>query len=181
MGSDCPVKPARTRRIILRPWNYWLMKSEPDDVSVDDALAAPNATVPWTGVRGWQARNFMREADARGRRRALLSLQLRTAGHRRHRTRGFRAYPDPTQFEPKSRYYDPASKPEKPRWVLVEVQVLRKTRNLTLPEMRANPDLAEMLVLKKRKPAVHHACGATALGGDLEPARGVVSAGALAH
>jgi predicted RNA-binding protein with PUA-like domain len=58
-------------------------------------------------------------------------------------------YPDPTQFDPKSPYYDPASKPEAPRWLLVDVQVLRKTRNLTLPELRAREDLQDLLVLKK--------------------------------
>ena len=59
------------------------------------------------------------------------------------------AYPDPTQFQPKSPYYDPASKKESPRWLLVDVQVLKKTRNLTLPELRADPGLADLLVLKK--------------------------------
>jgi predicted RNA-binding protein with PUA-like domain len=59
------------------------------------------------------------------------------------------AYPDPTQFQPGSPYYDRASKPEAPRWLLVDVQVLRKTRNLTLPELRTTPELAELLVLKK--------------------------------
>jgi predicted RNA-binding protein with PUA-like domain len=58
-------------------------------------------------------------------------------------------YPDPTQFEPRSPYHDPASKPEAPRWMLVDVQVLRKTRNLTLPELRADPALQDLLVLKK--------------------------------
>jgi predicted RNA-binding protein with PUA-like domain len=59
------------------------------------------------------------------------------------------AYPDPTQFEKKSPYFDPASKKEEPRWLLVDVQVLQKTRNLTLPELRADPALQELVVLKK--------------------------------
>jgi predicted RNA-binding protein with PUA-like domain len=58
-------------------------------------------------------------------------------------------YPDPTQFDRKSPYYDPASKPESPRWLLVDVQVLRKTRNLTLPELRADPELGDLVVLRK--------------------------------
>jgi predicted RNA-binding protein with PUA-like domain len=58
-------------------------------------------------------------------------------------------YPDPTQFDPKSPYHDPASKREAPRWQLVDVQVLRKTRNLTLPELRADPQLQDLVVLKK--------------------------------
>lgn len=58
-------------------------------------------------------------------------------------------YPDPTQFDPKSPYYDPASKPEAPRWLLVDVQVLRKTRNFALPELRANAELKDLVVLRK--------------------------------
>jgi predicted RNA-binding protein with PUA-like domain len=58
-------------------------------------------------------------------------------------------YPDPTQFDPKSPYHDAASKPDAPRWLLVDVQVLRKTRNLTLPELRADPQLEDLVVLRK--------------------------------
>jgi predicted RNA-binding protein with PUA-like domain len=137
------------RRDNPRTMNYWLMKSEPDDVSVDDALAAPNATVPWTGVRGWQARNFMREEMRVDDGVLFYHSSCAQPGIVGIARVASAPYPDPTQFDPKSRYYDPASKPEKPRWVLVEVQVLRKTRNLTLPEMRANPDLTDMVVLRK--------------------------------
>jgi predicted RNA-binding protein with PUA-like domain len=60
-----------------------------------------------------------------------------------------RAYPDPTQFDPASPYHDPAAKPDAPRWLLVDVQVLHKTRTLGLPELRADPQLEDLLVLKK--------------------------------
>lgn len=129
--------------------NYWLMKSEPDEVSVDDALAAPDATVPWTGVRNYQARNFMRDAMRVGDGVLFYHSSCAEPGIVGIARVASTAYPDPTQFDRKSPYHDPASKPEAPRWLLVEVQVLKKTRNLTLPEMREDPALEDLLVLKK--------------------------------
>ena len=128
---------------------YWLMKSEPDDCSIDDALAAPAATVAWTGVRNYQARNFMRDAMQIGDGVLFYHsgcAQPGIVGVARIAS-GTRA--DPTQFEPASPYHDPASKPETPRWLLRDVQALRKTRLLALPEMRATPALADMRVLQK--------------------------------
>ena len=129
--------------------NYWLMKSEPDDVSVDDALAAPDATVPWTGVRGYQARNFMRDEMKVGDGVLFYHSSCAVPGIVGIARVASAPYPDPTQFDPKSRYYDPASKRESPRWVLVDVQVLRKIPIITLPQLRARPELADMLVLRK--------------------------------
>jgi predicted RNA-binding protein with PUA-like domain len=129
--------------------NYWLMKSEPDEVSVDDALAAPGATVPWTGVRNYQARNFMRDAMRVGDGVLFYHSSCAEPGIVGIARVASQPYPDPTQFDPKSPYHDPASKREEPRWQLVDVQVLRKTRNLTLPELRADPALQDLLVLKK--------------------------------
>lgn len=128
---------------------YWLMKSEPSEVSVDNALAAPNATVPWTGVRNYQARNFMRDAMQVGDGVLFYHSSCAEPGIVGIAQVASGAYPDPTQFEPSSPYYDPASKPEAPRWLLVDVQVLRKTRNLTLPALRADPELTDLQVLKK--------------------------------
>ena len=128
---------------------YWLMKSEPEECSIDDALAAPNATVAWTGVRNYQARNFMRDEMQVGDGVLFYHSSCaepgvvgvaRVASGTRH---------DPTQFDPKSPYFDPASKPENPRWLLLDVQALRKTRLLALPELRAIPALADMVVLRK--------------------------------
>ena len=129
--------------------NYWLMKSEPDEVSVDDALAAPRATVPWTGVRNYQARNFMRDTMRVGDGVLFYHSSCAEPGVVGIARVASTPYPDPTQFDPKSPYHDPKSKPEEPRWMLVDVQVLRKTRNLTLPELRADPALAELAVLRK--------------------------------
>jgi predicted RNA-binding protein with PUA-like domain len=130
--------------------NYWLMKSEPAECSVDDALAAPNATVPWVGVRNYQARNFMRDRMRMGDGVLFYHSSCAEPGIVGIARVASAAYPDPTQFDSKSPYYDPASKPESPRWVLVDVQVLRKVvPTLGLRELRARPQLAEMLVLRK--------------------------------
>jgi predicted RNA-binding protein with PUA-like domain len=129
--------------------NYWLMKSEPAEVSVDDALAAPRATVPWTGVRNYQARNFMRDAMRVDDGVLFYHSSCAEPGIVGIARVASTPYPDPTQFDPKSPYHDPASKRDAPRWLLVDVQVLRKTRNLTLPELRADPQLEDLLVLKK--------------------------------
>ena len=128
---------------------YWLMKSEPDECSIDDALAAPGATVPWTGVRNYQARNFMRDAMRIGDGVLFYHSscpQPGIAGLARVAS-GTRA--DPTQFDPASPYFDPRSPPDQPRWLLLDVQAIRKTRLIGLPELRATPELAEMGVLQR--------------------------------
>jgi predicted RNA-binding protein with PUA-like domain len=129
--------------------NYWLMKSEPTECSVDDALAAPHATVPWVGVRSYQARNFMRDAMRVGDGVLFYHSSCAEPGIVGIARVASEPYPDPTQFDRKSPYFDPASKPEAPRWLLVDVQVLRKTRNLTLAELRGTPELQELVVLRR--------------------------------
>ncbi len=129
--------------------NYWLMKSEPGECSVDDALAAPNATVPWVGVRNYQARNFMRDAMRVDDGVLFYHSSCAEPGIVGIARVASPPYPDPTQFDPGSPYFDPGSKTESSRWLLVDVQVLRKTRNLGLPELRGNADLQDLLVLRK--------------------------------
>jgi predicted RNA-binding protein with PUA-like domain len=129
--------------------NYWLMKSEPAEVSVDDALAAPNATVPWTGVRNYQARNFMRDQMRADDGVLFYHSSCAEPGIVGIARVASTPYPDPTQFDKNSNYYDPASKQEEPRWQLVDVQVLRKTRTLGLPELRSTPGLEDLVVLRK--------------------------------
>lgn len=129
--------------------NYWLMKSEPDEVSVDDALAAPKSTVAWTGVRNYQARNFMRDTMRVGDGVLFYHSSCAEPGIVGIARVASAPYPDPTQFDRKSPYYDAASRREEPRWTLVDVQVVEKTRNLTLPELREDPELADLVVLKK--------------------------------
>jgi len=129
--------------------NYWLMKSEPKECSVDDALAAPDATVPWTGVRNYQARNFMRDAMRVGDGVLFYHSSCAEPGIVGIARVASESRPDPTQFDSKSPYFDPTCRPDAPRWLLVDVQVLRKIAPLTLSELRARPGLADLLVLKK--------------------------------
>ena len=129
--------------------NYWLMKSEPSECSVHDALAAPNATVAWVGVRNYQARNFMRDAMRVGDGVLFYHSSCAEPGIVGMARVASRAYPDPTQFDAKSPYFDAKSKPDMPRWLLVDVQVLRKTHNLTLPELRADAALEDLVILRK--------------------------------
>ena len=128
---------------------YWLMKSEPSECSIDDNLAAPRSTVPWVGVRNYQARNFMRDVMKIGDGVLFYHSSCAVPGIVGVARVASKAYPDPTQFDPASPYFDPKSKPQDPRWLLVDVQALRKTRNVTLAELRATPALADLLVLQK--------------------------------
>ncbi len=128
---------------------YWLMKSEPDECSIDDALAAPDATVPWTGVRNYQARNFMRDDMRVGDGVLFYHSSCPEPGIAGVARVASAARVDPTQFDPGSPYHDAKSTPESPRWQLVDVQALRKTRVLGLAELRAEPALADMRVLQR--------------------------------
>jgi len=128
---------------------YWLMKSEPDECSIDDALAAPQATVPWTGVRNYQARNFMRDAMQVDDGVLFYHSSCPEPGIAGIARVASDVYPDPTQFDPKSPYFDPKSNPDKPRWLLRDVQAEKKTRLLSLAEMRDTPALADMVVLQR--------------------------------
>jgi predicted RNA-binding protein with PUA-like domain len=125
------------------------MKSEPEDCSVDDALAAPRATVPWTGVRNYQARNFMRDQMKVGDGVLFCHSGVEQPGIVGVAEVASAPYPDPTQFDPKSHYYDPGAKADTPRWIMVDVHVLRKTRLLALMDLRAHGELAAMRVLQK--------------------------------
>ena len=128
---------------------YWLMKSEPEDCSIDDALAAPDATVPWTGVRNYQARNFMRDAMQIGDGVLFYHSSCAEPGIAGIARVASASRVDPTQFDPASPYFDPKSSQVKPRWLLLDVQAVRKTRVLGLAEMREQPALAEMRVLQR--------------------------------
>lgn len=128
---------------------YWLMKSEPDECSIDDALAAPQATVPWTGVRNYQARNFMRDAMQVGDGVLFYHSSCPQPGIAGIARVASGTRPDPTQFDPASPYFDPKSTPAQPRWLLLDVQALRKTRLIGLAELRGHPGLAGLRILQK--------------------------------
>ncbi|MBU3740629.1 MAG: EVE domain-containing protein, partial [Rhodoferax sp.] len=106
----------------------WLMKSEPAECSIDDVLAAPGQTVPWTGVRNYQARNFMRDAMQAGDGVLFYHSSCPEPGIAGLAEVASAPRPDPTQFDPDSPYFDPKSTVESPRWLLRDVRALRKTR-----------------------------------------------------
>ncbi len=124
---------------------YWLMKSEPDEVSIDDL--ARLAKVPWFGVRNYQARNFMRDAMQVGDLAFFYHSGCATPGIAGLCAVCSEPYPDATQFDPASPYHDPKSLPDKPRWLLRDVRFVRKTRFLPLGELRRYPELATMRLL----------------------------------
>ncbi|MBL8437015.1 MAG: EVE domain-containing protein [Zoogloeaceae bacterium] len=128
---------------------YWLMKSEPADCAIDDLVALPNHTVGWFGVRNYQARNFMRDLMQVGDLAFFYHSSCPHPGIAGVVRICRKAYPDPTQFDPASRYYDSKSQPEAPRWLQVDVKLVRKTRLLELAELRAAPELANMRVLAR--------------------------------
>lgn len=127
--------------------NYWLMKSEPDEASILDLQRA--GTLPWTGVRNYQARNFMRDDMQLGDGVLFYHSSCPEPGIAGLAEVCSAAYPDATQFDPASPYYDPKSKPEAPRWLHVDVRWRETTRLLSLKEMREAPELASMRVLER--------------------------------
>jgi predicted RNA-binding protein with PUA-like domain len=128
---------------------HWLMKSEPSECSIDDLAAAPMQTVPWVGVRNYQARNFMRDEMRAGDGVLFYHSSCPEPGIVGLAEVASKAYPDATQFDPKSHYFDPKSQADAPRWQHVDVKLVRKTRLLSLAEMRATPALATMRVLER--------------------------------
>ncbi len=125
------------------------MKSEPDEASIDDLAAAPAQTLPWTGVRNFQARNFMRDAMRVGDGVLFYHSSCPEPGIAGLATVAGGLGPDETQFDPASPYFDAKSTRAAPRWLKVDVKLLRKTRLLPLAEMRQAPELATMRVLQR--------------------------------
>jgi predicted RNA-binding protein with PUA-like domain len=129
--------------------HFWLMKSEPDEFSIDDLAAASRQSTAWFGVRNYQARNFMRDRMRVGDRAFFYHSSCPEPGIAGICEVSAPAYPDATQFDRKSPYYDPKSKPEAPRWVNVDVKFVAKTRLLSLAELRAHPELAHLRTLQR--------------------------------
>ena len=129
--------------------NYWLMKSEPDEFSID-ALARVGVE-PWSGVRNYQARNYMMKDMKVGDGILFYHSNCAVPGVAGLAQVASTAYPDPTQFQPKSDYHDPASKPEEPRWWLVDVGFKRKfKRVVSLDELRAQAEALGDFALLRR-------------------------------
>ena len=125
------------------------MKSEPSDVSIDDLAAMPNKTVAWYGIRNYQARNFMRDQMDVGDKVLFYHSSCAEPGIAGLAKVSKRAYPDTTQFDRKHKYFDPKATPENPRWVNVDVKLVKKTRLIPLTELRAYPELANMRLLQR--------------------------------
>ena len=128
---------------------YWLLKSEPDEFSIDDLAAAPGRTTPWFGVRNYQARNFMRDQMHVGDRAFFYHSSCPEPGIAGVVEITGDAYPDATQFDRKSPYYDAKATRDTPRWVSVDVTLVEKLRLVPLPELRAQPALERMRILQR--------------------------------
>jgi predicted RNA-binding protein with PUA-like domain len=128
---------------------YWLMKSEPDEYSIDDLAGASRQTTAWYGVRNYQARNFMRDAMQVGDRAFFYHSSCPEPGIAGVVEISAAAYPDASQFDRKSAYYDPKATRAAPRWLNVDVRLVKKTRFVPLAALRAHPALAKMGVLQR--------------------------------
>jgi len=129
---------------------YWLMKSEPETFSIDDLANCANGTEPWDGIRNYQARNFMRDEMSVGDGVLFYHSNCAEPGVVGLAEVASEPYPDPTAFDPKSKYHDPKSDPEQPRWILVDLRFGQKfPRTVTLAEMRQTAGLREMRILQK--------------------------------
>lgn len=129
---------------------YWLFKSEPDAFSWDDLLSSKDRITPWDGIRNYQARNLLRDECKIGdevffyHSRVVPPVIMGIAKVVRN------AYPDSTQFDPDSKYYDPKADPDEPTWLMVDVQATKAMRNpVDLPTLKANPELDGLMVTKK--------------------------------
>jgi len=127
---------------------YWLMKSEPDEFSIDDLAAAPQQTTPWFGVRNYQARNFMRDQMRVGDGVLFYHSSCEVPGIAGIARVASGAYPDASQFNRKSEYFDAKSTKAAPRWMNVDVKLEKKTRLMPLDEMRTYKELAGMRTLR---------------------------------
>jgi predicted RNA-binding protein with PUA-like domain len=132
--------------------NYWLMKSEPGSYSIDD-LARDGRTM-WDGVRNYRARNYMKEMKE-GDLVLFYHSNADPPGVAGVAKVAREAYADPTQFDPKSKYHDPKAEEDAPRWWLVDVQFVEKLDAVVgLPEIKAEPSLAEMVLVNNSRLSV---------------------------
>ena len=129
--------------------SYWLMKSEPDEFGIDDFLKSSTRTTPWFGVRNYQARNFMRDQMRLGDAVFFYHSSCPEPGIAGIAKVASTAYPDSTQFDRKSKYFDAAASTEKPRWMHVDIKLVRKTKFVPLTELRNHPELASMRLLQR--------------------------------
>lgn len=129
---------------------YWLMKSEPESFSWDDLRASPRRTTVWDGVRNYQARNLLRDEIRKGDGVLFYHSNASPPAVVGIATVARAGYPDPSQFDRKSKYHDPKSDPENPRWVVVDIRADRALKTpVGLPELRETRGLEEMVLLRR--------------------------------
>ena len=126
---------------------YWLFKSEPSTYGIDHLKR--DGTTAWTGVRNFQARNFIRDEMRRGDRVLFYHSSCAEPGIAGMAEVHKAAYPDETQFDRRSRYYEPGATRAEPRWFSVDVNFVKKTRTVGLDELRGHRQLKNMLVLRR--------------------------------
>jgi predicted RNA-binding protein with PUA-like domain len=131
--------------------NYWLIKSEPDAFSIDDLKSAPGRKDHWDGIRNYQARNFMRDDMEKGDLVLFYHSNCKEPGVVGIAEIVSGAYPDHTAFDANEKYFDPKSDPENPRWLMVDIRFVRKTRRLiSLSELKTHMERLENFALVRR-------------------------------
>lgn len=134
---------------------HWLFKTEPDEFGIDDLAALAGRPEPWNGIRNYQARNILRDEVARGDEVFIYHSSCKQVGIAGTARVCRAAYPDPDQFDPGSRYFDPKSKTGDPRWFCVDVVFDRKfDRLIPLSELKQQPGLENMVLLKQGRLSV---------------------------
>jgi len=130
--------------------NYWLMKSEPKEFSIDDLALRPGQIEPWDGVRNYQARNMMRDEMRVDDPIFFYHSNCAEPGIVGIARIAREAYPDPTAFDPSNKHFDPKSRPEQPTWYLVDVAYVRKLkRTITLTELKECPELEGLPLVRR--------------------------------
>lgn len=134
---------------------YWLFKSEPDEYSIDDLASEKKATGRWDGIRNYQARNILRDQVSRGDQVLFYHSSCAVPGVAGTAEVVKAAYPDPSQFDASSDYYDAGATPENPKWFCVDVKFKRKFNHApSLKQIKAEPGLAHMVLLKQGRLSV---------------------------
>ncbi len=130
--------------------NYWLLKSEPSSYSIDHLINEPKKSTPWDGVRNYQARNFMRDKMKKGDLAFFYHSSCKEIGIVGIVEVVKESYPDLTALDPEDHHYDPKSQEDNPRWFMVDVKFKKKfKKTITLNELKQNPQLEEMIILRK--------------------------------
>lgn len=130
--------------------HYWLFKSEPETFSIDDLKESKNETTHWDGVRNFQVRNMLRDEMQMGDKAFFYHSNCTPPGIAGTMEIVKKGYPDSNAWNPKSKYFDPKSTPEKPLWFMVDVRFIKKfKRIITLDELKKHPGLANMLVNRR--------------------------------